>query len=184
MMNKLFLSVLFVFGCLNLNAAEQPEQDYVEQAEDMVGHAVGEVEQLVDGNAHGSEEEHANCPICLAGMIPPQAIATTPCEHSFHHECLRPWIQQKNSCPLCRANFNHAGVTTEGYMRQQGENMLQYVARVGRNIQQRVRQRLRERRRRRDTEPAEPSYLGADMMPVPFELDRQNRFLRDGRDDL
>ncbi|KAJ5712619.1 hypothetical protein N7493_009087 [Penicillium malachiteum] len=29
-----------------------------------------------------------------------------PCGHIFHHECLKPWVERANSCPICRRNFN------------------------------------------------------------------------------
>ncbi|KAF2717342.1 hypothetical protein K431DRAFT_288642 [Polychaeton citri CBS 116435] len=29
-----------------------------------------------------------------------------PCKHDLHNECLKPWVERANSCPICRAKFN------------------------------------------------------------------------------
>ncbi|KAI9824495.1 MAG: hypothetical protein M1819_000850 [Sarea resinae] len=29
-----------------------------------------------------------------------------PCGHNMHNECLKPWVERANSCPICRQNFN------------------------------------------------------------------------------
>ncbi|KAI9877120.1 MAG: hypothetical protein M1830_004744 [Pleopsidium flavum] len=29
-----------------------------------------------------------------------------PCGHNLHDECLRPWVERANSCPICRKSFN------------------------------------------------------------------------------
>lgn len=29
-----------------------------------------------------------------------------PCGHNLHDECLRPWVERANSCPICRQNFH------------------------------------------------------------------------------
>ena len=28
-----------------------------------------------------------------------------PCGHNLHNECLKPWVERANSCPICRAKF-------------------------------------------------------------------------------
>ena len=29
-----------------------------------------------------------------------------PCGHDLHDECLKPWVERANSCPICRQSFN------------------------------------------------------------------------------
>jgi len=50
-----------------------------------------------------SEEELKNqtkCPVCLVSFD--AVVIEMPCGHSFHSDCLLPWLQKTNSCPLCR----------------------------------------------------------------------------------
>ena len=32
-------------------------------------------------------------------------VCQMPChiKHIFHEQCIRPWIQKQNACPLCKA---------------------------------------------------------------------------------
>ncbi|KAF8693917.1 RING-H2 zinc finger domain, partial [Rhizoctonia solani] len=32
----------------------------------------------------------------------PQEALTLPCKHSFHVECIEPWVKVKGTCPVCR----------------------------------------------------------------------------------
>ena len=36
----------------------------------------------------------------------PELIANLPCGHNLHDDCLRPWVERANSCPICRHSFN------------------------------------------------------------------------------
>lgn len=29
-----------------------------------------------------------------------------PCGHILHNDCLKPWVERANSCPICRRTFN------------------------------------------------------------------------------
>lgn len=29
-----------------------------------------------------------------------------PCGHNLHNDCLKPWVERANSCPICRRSFN------------------------------------------------------------------------------
>ncbi|KAJ5098037.1 hypothetical protein N7532_005038 [Penicillium argentinense] len=34
-----------------------------------------------------------------------------PCEHVLHHNCLKPWIERANSCPICRRSFHQINLS-------------------------------------------------------------------------
>jgi hypothetical protein len=44
------------------------------------------------------------CPVCTEELQLQEQVQQLPCDpkHVFHVECLKPWLQQDNSCPVCR----------------------------------------------------------------------------------
>ena len=36
-----------------------------------------------------------------------------PCGHNLHNECLKPWVERANSCPICRQSFNQVDLSSK-----------------------------------------------------------------------
>ncbi|KAJ2156654.1 hypothetical protein GGF46_005039 [Coemansia sp. RSA 552] len=49
--------------------------------------------------------EDASCIICNEDLQAAEAaepVTKLPCGHHFHRECVRPWLELHNTCPMCR----------------------------------------------------------------------------------
>ncbi|KAK4422335.1 E3 ubiquitin-protein ligase AIP2 [Sesamum alatum] len=44
----------------------------------------------------------AVCSICQENLVVDDKMQELPCKHMFHPPCLKPWLDQHNSCPICR----------------------------------------------------------------------------------
>ena len=36
-----------------------------------------------------------------------------PCGHDLHNDCLKPWVERANSCPICRQAFNQVDLSAK-----------------------------------------------------------------------
>ena len=52
----------------------------------------------VDADTHSTTPVTQNTPELIARLL--------PCGHNLHDECLKPWVERANSCPICRQTFN------------------------------------------------------------------------------
>ncbi|XP_019179455.1 PREDICTED: E3 ubiquitin-protein ligase AIP2 [Ipomoea nil] len=44
----------------------------------------------------------AECAICKENLVLNDKMQELPCKHMFHPPCLKPWLDEHNSCPICR----------------------------------------------------------------------------------
>jgi hypothetical protein len=51
-------------------------------------------------------EDLEDCTICGEEMQVGHTVRTMPCKHSFHKDCIDPWITRHNTCPNCRSNVD------------------------------------------------------------------------------
>jgi hypothetical protein len=42
------------------------------------------------------------CTICLTDFQSTSVVSKLPCQHAFHQDCLTPWLEKSDSCPVCR----------------------------------------------------------------------------------
>ncbi|KAG6522528.1 hypothetical protein ZIOFF_019668 [Zingiber officinale] len=53
-----------------------------------------------------TEEDLANdnavCAVCKDGILVNEIVKRLPCSHLYHKECILPWLEIRNTCPLCR----------------------------------------------------------------------------------
>lgn len=42
------------------------------------------------------------CAICLEVPAPGEEVASLPCSHGYHRECIQEWLLHSHLCPLCK----------------------------------------------------------------------------------
>ena len=47
----------------------------------------------------------SNCIICLEQYEIGQRLIILPCDHEYHEQCIKTWLNEKNRCPLCNRQF-------------------------------------------------------------------------------
>lgn len=43
-----------------------------------------------------------HCAVCQENFVTNDKLQELPCKHLFHPPCLKPWLDEHNSCPICR----------------------------------------------------------------------------------
>jgi hypothetical protein len=116
-LNVLCMSYLIKKECTNLANSQRIEQlekkkSCPERRKRAINKLI-ETETLTQRNyerhiiAIGGEENN-ECPICLEKFEEGQDLSRSQkriCYHTFHAECLEPWLMKHDDCPCCRTTF-------------------------------------------------------------------------------
>ena len=66
---------------------------------------------------------HNSCSICLDEYEVGEHIRVLPCQHTFHSDCIFPWLTERSpTCPLCKAMFEAVKYDEEGHEEEDDAN--------------------------------------------------------------
>jgi len=49
-----------------------------------------------------SQSANTTCSVCLDDFAEGNVVKQLPCRHTYHPQCLLPWLKEHNTCPSCR----------------------------------------------------------------------------------
>lgn len=63
---------------------------------------LGIISTIVITDKNKQEYTQDDCCICLNNLVIHDSIHVLPCKHYFHNNCIKPWLFEKLTCPLCK----------------------------------------------------------------------------------
>lgn len=63
-------------------------------------------------------QEETKCPVCLKKHELDEIVKKMPCNHTFHSDCILPWLAKTNSCPVCRFELPTDNEDYEAYRKE------------------------------------------------------------------
>ncbi|RVE61809.1 hypothetical protein OJAV_G00174000 [Oryzias javanicus] len=53
------------------------------------------------------------CPVCKEDYSVDERVRQLPCNHLFHNDCIVPWLEQHDTCPVCRKSLSGQNTATD-----------------------------------------------------------------------
>lgn len=74
-------------------------------ADEKISNCVREVVCCSSDQMQNDQDDQGDgsCAICLEDYKDKDALGILKCNHDFHADCIKKWLQTKNSCPVCKA---------------------------------------------------------------------------------
>ena len=86
---------------------EKEEDDEEDDLDPSSPEAIAHIGRMI------SPETRNESPMCAVCWEAPEATyMETVCRHTFHTECLFPWLKRRSNCPVCRHEFTRSSGTS------------------------------------------------------------------------
>ena len=81
-------------------------------------HVLNNFPEIVIEDVNKLGEDNKKCVICLEEFTPKEKVTSLPCIHLFHTPCIKNWIKNNNTCPICKFEL-----TAENLKQKMDENI-------------------------------------------------------------
>ncbi|XP_027106681.1 uncharacterized protein [Coffea arabica] len=65
-------------------------------------HAIESLSHLIVDSTFLDLDPSLVCPVCKDQFLVSSEAKVLPCNHTYHADCIVPWLEMNNSCPVCR----------------------------------------------------------------------------------
>lgn len=104
-----FLMVLFsifptAYPVLNYGDTDTDSYEYLSELCERIGNvSVPTDPDVVSCLIENTDEQ--TCPVCFE--IPKEIRLITVCNHTFCHDCIKTWLSEHKTCPVCKVDTTH-----------------------------------------------------------------------------
>ncbi|KAK7276296.1 hypothetical protein RIF29_17435 [Crotalaria pallida] len=105
----------------NNNNGERNEEEHHHNHRPATKASVDSLPEVEIDHNHLIKDSH--CAICKEAFHLGHAAREMPCKHIYHSECISPWLQISNSCPVCRQELPSIDDQTENINARDEENV-------------------------------------------------------------